>query len=235
MAMAEARVIHRSLDGRQFALSGQLDLGQPFTSVADVAVHGRLHEFTAGPASLGAEVAGALGAGGFDEELTYRGGSLLVGRARPYDRQTRLVEDLLVGVWLGGEHCLVTQLYGMTTADLLTVLRTLRITDHSDGLAVRPEAGAGSELVGPATVVKQVPGLGLLETSPLTSQHTKTLPSWSGMSTPVGELFRDTLSNGKPYFVLATPDTWTTVVPLGDSVPDQVPGLMGRLSVRTVG
>lgn len=235
MAAAEAQVVHRSLDGRRFQLSGQLDLGLPFTSVVDVAIRGRLHELTAGPADLGANLAAALGIDGFAEEFSYQGGTLLVGRTRPYDRQTRLVEDLALAVWQGKRYSLATQFYGMTTADLLGVLRTLRITEDDDGIAIRPDPGAGSDVVAPATVIKQVPGLGLLELSPLTDEHAKTLPSWRGLSTPAGELFTDSLSDGQPYFVLAAADTWTTVVPLADTVPDRVPELVGRLRVRTVG
>jgi len=235
MAAAEARVIHRSLDGRRFLLSGRLDLSRPFTSVVDVTFRGRLHEFTAGPAALGEDVARGLGVGGFDEELNYRDGTLFVAHARPYDRQTRLVEELLVAVWRGSRHCLVTQLYGMTTADLLGVLRGLRIDEHADGLAVHPDPRAGSELVAPATIVKQVPTLGLLEISPLTTQHAGTLPAWQGMSTPSGELFRDSLSDGKPYFILAAADTWTTVVPLADTMPEQVASRLGRLRVQAAG
>jgi hypothetical protein len=235
MAAAEAQAIHRSLDGRRFEFSGGLDLGLPFTSVLDVAIGGRLHEFTAGAVGLGADVAGALGAAGFDEEFSYQDGALLVGRLRPYDRQIRLVEEVLVAVWQGARHCLVTQLYGLKTADLLGVLRTLRISEYDDGLAIRPGAGSSSEFAAPATVVKQIPELGLLEVSPLTDQHVKTLPSWRGLSTPAGELFTDRLADGKPYFVLAAPDTWTTLVPLAGVAADQVPGRVGRLRVGLVG
>jgi hypothetical protein len=234
MSAAGAQVTHRSLDGRRFVLSGGLDLGQPGTSVLGTAVRGRLHELTAGPAGLGDEVAAALGVGRFDEELSYQGGTLLVGRARPYDRRTRLVEDLVLAVWRGRDHSLVTQFYGASTAGILAVLRTLRISEHRDGVSVRPEPGAGSDFTAPATVLKEVPGLGLLEVSPLTDQHARTLPSWSGLSVSGGELFSDRLSDGRPYFVLATSDTWTTVVPLPGSPTDRIPGLLGGLSVGTV-
>jgi hypothetical protein len=235
MAVTEARRTHRALDGRRFQLRGELDLGQPFTSVVRVTAGGRLHEFTAGDAGLGEEVAAALGSAGFDEELSYQGGRLLIGRTRPYDKQTKLAEEMLVAVWQGRRYCLVTQLYRMSTAELLGVLRTLRITEHDDGLSVSPDPAAGSAFAEPATVIKEVPGLGLLEIGPLTDQQAKNLPSWRGLSTPAGELFRDSLSDGNPYFVLAATDTWTTVVPLAGTVPDRVPDLVARLRVQTVG
>jgi hypothetical protein len=234
MAAAQARVTHRGLDGRRYLLTGQVDLRLPFTSVVGVTIGGRLHEFTAGPARLGEDIARALGVDGFDEEFNYLGGVLLVGRAQPYDRQTHLVEDMVVAVWRGRWHCLVTQMYGMSTADVLGVLRTLRIEDHDDGLVLHPDRSRGSDFTAPATVVKEVPELGLLEVSPLTDQHVRALPAWRGMSTPGGELFRDRLSDGAPYFVLAAADTWTTLLPLPGTVPDRVPELVGRLRVQTV-
>jgi len=234
MAAAQGRVTHRALDGRRFLLSGEVDLHLPFTSVVGVNVGGRLHEFTAGSARLGEDVAHALGVAGFDEELNYQGGTLLIGRTRPYDRQIQLVEDLLVAVWRGRRYCLVTQMYSMSTADVLGVLRTLRIEEHDDGLMLRPDRSGGSDFAGPATVVKEVPELGLLELSPLTDQHVRALPAWQGMSTPAGELFQDRLSDGKPYFVLAAADTWTTVLPPATTAHDEVPKLVGRLRVQTV-
>jgi hypothetical protein len=234
VAAAQARVTHRALDGRRFLLSGQIDLRLPFTSVVDMTVRGRLHEFTAGSARLGEDIARALGVAGFDEELSYQGGTLLIGRTRPYDWQTHLVEDMLVAVWRGRRYCLVTQMYGMPTADVLGVLRTMRIEQHDDGVMLRPDRSGGSDFAAPATVVKEVPELGLLEMSPLTDQHVRALPAWRGMSTPAGELFQDRLSDGKPYFILAAADTWTTVLPLATTVHDQVPKLVGRLRVQTV-
>lgn len=236
MTGAPASVTHRALDGRRFRLTGHIDLGLPFISVVEVTVpgrlQGRLHEFTAGSARLGDDVAPALGVTSFDEELTYQGGTLLVGRAQPYDQQINLREDLLLALWRGRRHCLVTQMYGMSTADLLGVLRTLRIEEHADGLVLHPSRSGGSDFTGPATVVKEVPELGLLEMSPLTDRHAQQLPPWRGLPTPAGELFRDRLSDGRPYFVLAAADTWTTVLPLARTAPDRVPELVGRLRVQ---
>lgn len=222
-------VTHRSLDGRRFALGGSLDLAAPVTSVVGVTVRGRLHELTAGPAALGTEVAAALGVGRFAEELGHQGGTLLVGRARPYDRQTRLVEDLVVAAWRGRRHSLVGSFHRVTTAQVLGVLGALRITEHADGIAVRPGRDAG--FATPATLVKQVPGLGLLEVSPRTDRHT--LPAWAGLTAAGGaEVFRDRLPDGRPYFVLAAAATWTTVLPLAGCVPDRVPSLLSGLTVR---
>ncbi len=232
MAAASPTVSHQAVDGRRFRLSGPFDLSAPFTSTVEMIIAGRRQEFTAGPISLADDLASAVGVGAFEEEFDYQGGTLLTARNRPYDPQIRLTEERLVAAWRGNGYCVVTTLYGASTADLLAVLRTLRLDEHADGLVIRPEKRAGSEFATPATVVKQVPGLGLLELAPLTQQHTAQLPSQRGLSTPAGELFRDTLSDGSDYFVLVTADTWLTVLPLKDTTLAQLPTLVGRLIVQ---
>jgi hypothetical protein len=233
VAPTEASVAHRAIDGRRFLLSGPLDFSAPFTSVVELAIAGRPLEVTAGSVGLADELAQALGVTGFDEELNYQGGVLLTARSTTYDPQIRLSEDRLVAAWRGRRYCFVTQMYGASTADLLAMLRTLRIAEHNDGLAVRPDTRAGSRFAAPATVIKQVPGLGLLDMTPLTAERARQLPSWRGLRTRAGELFRDTLSDGKPYFVLAAADAWVTVLPLPDTALDRVPDLVDRLRVQT--
>ncbi|HWM01531.1 MAG TPA: hypothetical protein VNP92_04265 [Actinophytocola sp.] len=222
-------VVHRALDGRRYELSGDLDLALPFTSSVQVAVHGRRYELVAGAAGLGTEVAAALGVAGFDEELSFAGGTLLIGRTRRAEPGSRVVEDLLLAVWRGRRHCLVSHFYGTSTATAVGILRTLGIAEFDDGVALRPDAG--SALVTPATVVKEVPSLGLLE---MTVQAGR-LPDWEGRRTRSGELFADRLSNGEPYFVLAGDDTWVTVLPLADTDPARVPALVDRLGLRLLG
>jgi hypothetical protein len=233
VAVAEGPVAHRAIDGRRFLLSGSLDFSAPFTSVAELTIGGRRHEFTAGSIDLADALAKELGVTEFDEELNYQGGTLLMAHAMSYDAQIRLSEDRLVAAWRGRRHCLVTQLYGGSTTDLLAILRTLRMVERDDGLVVRPDARAGSRFAAPATVIKQVPALGLLDMTSLTAEHVRQLPSWRGLPTTAGELFRDTLVDGRPYFVLAAADTWVTLLPLADSVVDQVPKLINRLRVQS--
>lgn len=235
MAAAGVPVAHRAVDGRRFLLDGSLDLSAPFTSVADMTINGRLHEFTAGAIGLADDVAQALGVDRFDEQFTYQGGALLTARTRPYDPQIRLIEDRLVAVWRGRRSCFFTEMYGAATVDLLEVLRNLRIEEHDEGLTLHPAIKSGAEFAAPATVLKEVPGLGLLEMGPLTKQRAGQLPSWRGLQTQAGELFHDTLSDGKPYFVLATADTWLTLVPFADTDLEQVPALVNRLRIQTAG
>ncbi|WDZ82936.1 hypothetical protein [Micromonospora cathayae] len=235
MTTTAVPVAHRAVDGRRYLLDGELDLRAPATSVADVTIAGRLHEFTTGPTGLADDVVRALGVDRFDEELSYQGGTLLTARTRPHDPRIRLTEDRLVAVWRGRRHSFFTELYGASTGHLLGVLRSLRVEEHDDGLTLLPVAKGGAVFAAPATVLKEVPGLGLLEMTPLTAQRAKQLPSWRGLRTRAGDLYRDALSDGRPYFVLATTDTWLSLVPLADTDPEQVPTLVERLDVRTAG
>jgi len=225
-------VVHRALDGRRYELSGRLDLAQPSTSSIRVAVRGRTHELVAGVSGLAEEVAGALGVSGFDEELRFAGGTLLVGRTSRVEPGSRITEDILLAVWRGRRHCLVSHFYGSSTAAAVEVLDTLGITEHEDGMAVRPRADAGSAVLAPASVVKEVPTLGLLEMTVSTAPQATRLPEWKGAMTRSGELFTDRLSNGDPYFVLAGTDIWTTVLPLADTDLASVPALVDRLDTR---
>jgi hypothetical protein len=213
-------ITHRTLDGWRLRLSGQVDLTRPGTSVAGVVVDGNLHELTAGPLGLGAEVAKASGISRFDEELHFQGGTLRIGRTIRYDAGIRLTEELLVAVWQGRRHSLVLQLYRGTTADVLGLLRALEIAEYDDGIVLRP--GPGAEFADRASVIKEIPGLGLLEAGPP-----------DGKRRDPG-LLRETLGNGNPYFVLAGRDTLATVVPLADTVVDDIPAIATRLTLEAV-
>ncbi|MGB3438884.1 MAG: hypothetical protein WBA97_09050 [Actinophytocola sp.] len=226
-------VVHRALDGRRYELSGTLDLAHPSTSSVRVTVRGRMYELVAGVGGLAEEVSSALGVSGFDEELRFAGGTLLIGRTRRVEPGSRITEDILLAVWRGRRHCLISHFYGTSTATAVEALGTLGITEHDDGMAVKPTAG--SAVVAPATVVKEVPSLGLLEMTVPTAPQATRLPGWKGAKTRSGELFSDRLTNGDPYFVLAGQDTWTSVLPLADTDVAQVPALVDRLSMRLLG
>lgn len=226
-------VVHRALDGRRYELSGTLDLGLPSTSSVRVAVRGRTYELVAGVSGLAEEVATSLGVSGFDEELRFAGGTLLIGRTRRVEPGSRITEDILLAVWRGRRHCLISHFYGTSTTMAVDALDTLGITEHDDGMAVRPSGG--SAVLAPASVVKEVPALGLLEVTVSSAPQATRLPEWKGRATRSGELFSDQLSNGDPYFVLAGTDTWTTVLPLADTDLARVPALVDRLSTRLLG
>lgn len=226
-------VVHRALDGRRYELSGELDLGLPSTSSVRVAVRGRTHELVAGVSGLAEEVATALGVSGFDEELRFADGTLLIGRTSRVEPGSRITEDILLAVWRGRRHCLISHFYDSSTTAAVEALSTLGVTEHDDGVAVRP--GSGSAVLAPASVVKEIPSLGLLEMTVASAPQATRLPGWKGRATRSGELFSDRMTNGDPYFVLAGADTWTTVLPLADTDVARAPAQLDRLSLRLLG
>lgn len=223
-------VVHRALDGRRYELSGDLDLAQPSTSSVRVAVRGRTHELVAGVSGLAEEVATALGVDGFDEELGFADGTLLIGRTSRVEPGSRITENILLAVWRGRRHCLISHFYGSSTTAAVEALATLGLTEHDDGVAIKP--GAGSAVLAPASVVKEVPTLGLLEMTVSSAPQATRLPGWKGRATRSGELFSDRLSNGDQYFVLAGADVWTTVLPLADTDIAAMPAQVDRLTTR---
>ncbi|MEW1795425.1 hypothetical protein [Streptomyces niveus] len=233
--MVTSFVSHRALDGGTYHLEGDLDLESPCTSAVEVVVGGRLVEFTAGPVSLGGDVAASLGLESPESELTFQKGTLRVFQSVEREPRSGLVERPSLVVWCGRRHALVTRLYGLSVAEVLGLLRAVRIEETEHGLTLQPDRSAGSAFARPATVIKEVPGLGLLELSRRTKEHTAQLPPWKGVRVASGELFRDTLSDGSPFFVLSSTEIWATLVPLTSTQVERVPELVGRLALRHTG
>lgn len=233
--MATSAVAHRALDGVSYRIEGaDLDLRSTATSAVELLVDGHLFEFTAGPAALADGMAASLGIDTFDTELAFQGGTLRTATTREYDPQAQLVETPTLVAWQGRHHSLVTRLYRSATEDVLALLRTFRIAEHDDGLTLTPDAGAGCRFAGPAAVIKEVPGLGLVEMSRRTKERSAQLPPWQGGTVPSGELYRDSLSDGRPFFVLSGSRLWATVVPLAGTAVEQVPDLLNRCTLRAV-
>lgn len=233
--MAASFVTHRALDGGTYHLEGDIDLQAPCTSAVEAVAGGRLVELTAGPASLGDDVAASLGIRAPESELTFQKGTLRIFQSVEREPRSGLVERPSLVVWRGERHSLVTRLYGLDVAAVLGLLRSVRITESEHGLTLQPDPSAGSAFARPATVIKEVPGLGLLELSRRTKEHTAQLPPWKGVAVASGELFRDTLSDGSPFFVLSSTAIWATVVPLASTPVERVPELIGRLTLRHTG
>ena len=214
----ESAVVHRALDGTRFRIDlPSEDLSRPFTSIAEVVLGGRLFEFTSGVAQLGDDLRAAFGADGFDEELHYRGGTLRLATRRTYDPQSKLVETPTLVVWQGKRRALVTHVYGLSTAEVLAALRPLGIDEQDDGIALA--AGDGAHFALPAFVLKEIPGLGLLE---------MTVPR--KLVQPAG-LTWDKLTNGNPYAILVSGGVQTTVLPLTGTDPGRIPARLGQARI----
>lgn len=231
MGTPERKVTHRSLDGVRVRLTGAHDLGRPCTSVARIAERGRLHEISSGTRADALAWAEDIGVGRFEQEFRIQGGRLRVGRTATRDRDTGHSDPVLAAVWEGRRHAVFTHLYHGRPADAVAFFDTVRLTEHEDGITAVPRGRARRPE--PAEMVKEVPGLGLLEITALNAQTRRRLPKWRGASIAGGELFQDTVEGQGPYFLLALRSLLVTVLPEEDRVRE-VPGRLAGLTVEAV-
>jgi hypothetical protein len=232
-ATKSASVVHRSLDGYRYRISGELDLKQPFTSVGRYAVDGGLYELTSGQHTAATGWTRDLGLRRFDDEFSVPGGRLRTARVTDYDKRSGLEDKLLAVVWEGRRFSVFIPMYNAKPADAVRVFQLLGVTEHDDGLTVASRYPKRAGIAEPAQLAKEVPGLGLLEVTALTRTTARRLPSWPGARLPHGELFRDTLEDDTTYFLLATPTAMVTVLP-HDEGTARVPARIGALKVETV-
>jgi hypothetical protein len=225
-------VVHRALDGYRFQISGDLDLTQPFTSVARFAVDGRLYELTSGDHNAAAGWTDDLRVRRFDDEFSVQRGRLRTVRVTDHDARIGLEDHLLAVVWEGRKFSMFVPMYNARPADAVRLFQVLGMTEHEDGITVASRNPKRAGIAEPADVAKEVPGLGLLEITALTKTTARRLPEWSGARLPHGELFRDTLDDDSTYFLFATPSAMVTVLPHGSAA--EVPGRLGGLKVETV-
>jgi hypothetical protein len=226
-------VVHRSLDGYRFQISGNLDLSQPFTSVARFAVDGGLYELTSGDHGAAAGWTGDLGVKHFQDEFSVQRGRLRTTRVVDHDARINLKDELLAVVWEGRKFSMFIPMYNAKPADAVRLFQVLGVTEHDDGITVASRNPKRAGIAEPADVAKEVPGVGLLEITALNKTTARRLPQWSGARLPHGELFRDTLEDDSTYFLLATPSAMVTVLPHDGSTAD-VPARLGALKVETV-
>jgi hypothetical protein len=223
-------VVHRTLDGKRIHLSGELDLSRPAASVARISLDGRLHEITSGEHGAAHAWADDLGVTGFDDEFAVQGGRLRVGRSTLRDAHAGLREQVLAAVWEGHRHSVFTHLYHARAADAVGFFNALTLTEHAEGVSFSPRRRAAS--AEPAELVKEVPGLGLLEITTLTRQTARRLPPWRGARVAGGELFKDTLDDQGTFFLLATASALVTVLPMDESHVRQTPGRLAGLTAE---
>ena len=226
-------VVHQALDGYRYQISGDLDLTQPFTSVARFAVDGRLWELTSGDHHAAGGWTEDLGIRRFDDEFSVQRGRLRTASVTDHDKRIGLEDHLLAVVWQGRNFSMFIPMYNAKPADAVRLFQVLGVTEHDDGITVASLNAKRAGIAEPADVAKEVPGVGLLEITALTKTTARRLPAWSGARLPHGELFRDTLDDDSTYFLFATPSAMVTVLPHKGSGAE-VPGRLNGLKVETV-
>ncbi|MFB9838094.1 hypothetical protein [Actinoallomurus acaciae] len=232
-AASSSSVVHRSIDGYRYRISGELDLGEPFTSVGRYAVDGGLYELTSGEHSVAAGWTRDLGVSRFEDEFSLPSGRLRTIRVTDYDKRSGLEDQLLAVVWEGRRFSLFVPMYNARPADAVHLFQLLGVTEHADGLTVASRNPRRAGIAEPGEMVKEVPGLGLLQVTALNKTTARRLPSWRGARLPHGELFRDTLDDDSTYFLLATPSAMVTVLPHEEGTT-KAPARIAALKVETV-
>lgn len=140
---------------------------------------------------------------------------------------------MLAAIWEGRRHAVFTHLYHGRPADAVAFFHGLRLTEHPDGV-VAVARGRAVRRTEPADLVKEVPELGLLEVTALTTTTRRRLPAWRGARVAGGELFRDEIEGQGRYFLLATTSLLVTVLPDEEWV-QEVPRRLAGLAVEAVG
>lgn len=212
--MAGQSVTHLALDGGLAEIRNdaavQLDLSDPYTSVAHALVGTQRLDFTSGILSF-AEAAATQGAGiPLTEEFNVQGGRLRTG--------SRLDAEGLpsrAAAWEGAAHSIYTILYGdeaVNHSDVLRAFLQIGLEETEKGIVIRPERSDSLSFVRPPKIIKFVPQLGLLDIAPITQEIASEIPNWPGAPVPGGEIFSDTAGEFR-YFVLVSESARTLVLP----------------------
>jgi hypothetical protein len=227
-----ASAVHRALDGAIVTFQSSLPLDRLFTSVVNVRIDKYLQEFTAGARSLGRAVAADHGITHFHETYSFQEGRLSIGEVDTYDPKLRLAATFRLAVW-EGEHCSIhTHMYDQRSSDLIRILKRFTFIEDPTGVTIRPKDRGRTPFEDSASILKEIPGLGLLEVTGRTAGTSVGLPAWRGTRTAGGELFRDTVDNRQDYFVLVSPEMKATIIPDPDFDPTTILSHLDELKVR---
>lgn len=208
-----AAVSHRALDGGLVTVRSGLDLGKPFTAYLEVKIGSRIQEFEAGSAGAAIDSARDAGVRSFPHEYRFQNGTLRFGSAFYSDNKTKVRSQITVAVWEGRRYSVGTHIYNARShQELLSAVNRVRIVENPDGLTIIPKQPAVNPVLG-ASMLKEIPGLGVLQIQPAAGPLMRSMPKWHGRAVPGGELFADKGPAGKvEAFVLAGHGAATSLV-----------------------
>jgi hypothetical protein len=221
--------MHRytSLDGAVVELEMDHPVSDAHTSIANFAIGEHIQEFTAGRRGLGDDIAAHFGLR-LSESRSFSGGTLRLGQQRIVDPQG-MADFLTLGVWQGQRCDLVTHRYGVSgLADAAATFERFVVKEGSD-VVLEPKKGLARPM-GESCVAQELPGLGLLDISPLTQKAMRSLPPWRGTKMRHGELYEDQHPDGSSYFVFVTESVKCTILPDDATAADRVPSVVRNAS-----
>jgi hypothetical protein len=212
-ANAMKTVSHTALDGSQVQISTGLAVNEPFTSFVNVRIGSHIHEFSSGVSGYASANAADVGVAEFTDEYRFDGGTLRLG-ITVQEMQNQVRASLAVAAWEGARFSVFTHAYNVDTpGDLLGVLTQVRLAESATGATLAPRDPAKTP-VSQVTLVKELPGLGLLQIEPAVGDLVRRLPAWRGRVVAGGELFVDNeADDARRSFVLAGSSAITRVLP----------------------
>jgi hypothetical protein len=140
---------------------------------------------------------------------------------------TNGTRELTVGAWEGAAGCLSTSLVGLERDQLVEVFDTLQFSEHRGGLAIDSPVTPRPRT---PEVLKEVPGLGLLDIRPGIAAELERVPRARGQVTRHGEVFRPRSTSDALLFVGHS--TVVRIKPLPDADPRLMLAIAQELRVE---
>lgn len=199
------KIEHLAIDGAVVTLEAEADLRMPVTAAGWAIVPSlmRAHPFTISPAGHSKVVERTIRSSMptitilSDETYSLKEGNLRVAEVR-IPTATGRARELTVGAWEGKAGCLTTSLVGSARQPLVEVFDTLRFSENSLGLAIDSPVITQTRI---PEVIKEVPGLGLLNIRPAIASELERLPKSHGYEATHGEIFRFSATGESLLFV----------------------------------
>jgi len=228
-------VTHEALDGGRIELRTNLETGEPYTSFLNLQLGSHIQEFSSGMREYAAANGRDLGVERFEEEYHLTGGTLRLGSTiQDIAPHNKVRATLAVAAWEGTSFSLFTHAYNADSAgELLGILAQVRISESAFGVTLAPQDPVQTPITH-VSVVKDLPGLGLLQIEPATPELIKSLPGWPGSTVAGGELFIDNTDGGGSTFVLAGRSAITRIIPDPDDAVDKLLPALAELRIDWV-
>ncbi len=202
------KIEHLAIDGAVVTIEADADLRLPVTAAGWAIVPSlmRAHPFTISPAGHSKVVERTVRSSFpsitllSNETYSMKDGTLRVAEVR-LPTATGRARELTVGAWEGKAGCLTTSLVGATRQPLVEMFDTLRFSEGQLGLAI--DSPVITQTRAPE-VIKEVPGLGLLNIRPAIASELERLPKARGYEVTHGEIFRFSATGNTLLFVGAS-------------------------------
>ena len=193
------RAQHTAIDGATVSITADLDLSSPFTSMGRIVAGYVVHELTVGPIG-DVESLLASRSGGTTERFDYRDGVLQIASVEEVDPKTRARHLQVIAVWSIAGQAISGSFPGQAPDAVVSLLDTVDVRT-APGLAVVPRR---SRWYDDPQLVKEIPGVGLLEVRPLTRERSAQLPEWEGARVQGGDLYRIDEREDAPALLLVS-------------------------------